>query len=162
MQEAQVIEGYAIGGAIGALFYIEPIETHDLDIFAALPESESGLVTLEPIYQYLDQRGYHPEGEHVVIDGVPVQVLVPSTPLQAEALESAGPRSYGAESVRVMSAEHLVAMMVELNRPKDRIRISIFLEQADVDAEKLAAILARHGLTQKWNKILTELGLEHP
>ena len=60
-----------------------------------------------------------------------------------------------------MSAEHLLAIMTELNRPKDRIRISIFLEQADVNLEKLAAILARHGLTQKWKRILSEIGIEH-
>ncbi len=160
MKQAQVIEDYAIGGAIGALFYIEPIETHDLDIFAALPESDSGLVTLDGIYRYLQQRGYQPEGEHVVIEGVSVQVLVPSTSLQAEALDNATRRSYGSETVRVMSAEHLLAIMAELNRPKDRIRISMFLEQFDVDSEKLAVILARHGLEQKWNKILMELGLE--
>ncbi len=61
-----------------------------------------------------------------------------------------------------MSAEHLLAIMAELNRPKDRIRISLFLEQFDVDREKLAVILARYGLAQKWKKILMELGLEQP
>ncbi len=160
MKEAHVIEDYAIGGAIGALFYIEPVETHDLDIFAALPESESGLVTLDGIYRYLQRRGYQPEGEHVVIEGVSVQVLVPSTSLQAEALENAADRSYGNETVRVMSAEHILAIMAELNRPKDRVRISLFLEQFDTDGEKLGEILSRHGLEQKWKKILMELGIE--
>ena len=89
-------------------------------------------------------------------------MLVPSTSLQAEALENATRRSYGSETVRVMSAEHLISIMAELNRPKDRIRISLFLEQFDVDSEKLAVILARHGLEQKWKKILMELGLERP
>ncbi len=162
MKQAHVIEDYAIGGAIGALFYIEPIETHDLDIFAALPESDSGRVSLGDIYSYLQQRGYPPDGEHIVIEGVSVQVLVPSTSLQTEALDNATGRTYGTETVRVMSAEHLLAIMAELNRPKDRIRISLFLEQFDVDMEKLAVILARHGLAQKWKKILLELGLEQP
>ncbi|GMR22327.1 MAG: hypothetical protein BMS9Abin37_0669 [Acidobacteriota bacterium] len=76
MKQARVIEDYAIGGAIGALFYIEPIETHDLDIFAALPESASGLVTLDGIYRYLQQRGYQPEGEHVVIGLLPISRLL--------------------------------------------------------------------------------------
>ena len=89
MKQAQVIEDYAIG----ALFYIEPIETHDLDIFAALPERDS-----DGIYRYLQQRGYQPEGAHVVVEGVSVQVLVPSTSLQAEALDNATRRSYGSET----------------------------------------------------------------
>ncbi len=133
-----------------------------MDIFAALPESDSGLVSLEDIYSYLQQRGYPPDGEHIVIEGVSVQVLVPSTSLQTEALDNATGRTYGTETVRVMSAEHLLAIMAELNRPKDRIRISLFLEQFDVDNEKLAVILARHGLEPKWKKILMELGLERP
>ena len=33
MRDAGIIGNYAIGGAIGAIFYLEPIETHDLDVF---------------------------------------------------------------------------------------------------------------------------------
>jgi hypothetical protein len=33
MQSDGVIERYAIGGAVGATFYLEPIATLDVDIF---------------------------------------------------------------------------------------------------------------------------------
>ena len=34
MQSDGVIERYAIGGAVGATFYLEPIATLDVDIFS--------------------------------------------------------------------------------------------------------------------------------
>jgi hypothetical protein len=49
-----------------------------------------------------------------------------------------------------MSAEHLVAIMLDTGRPKDYLRISMFLEQGAVDAARLEAVLRRHGLTEKW------------
>ena len=36
MQAEGVIERYAIGGAVGATFYLEPIATLDVDIFITL------------------------------------------------------------------------------------------------------------------------------
>jgi hypothetical protein len=41
MQSDSVIEGYAIGGAVGATFYLEPIATVDVDIFGKLFLSEA-------------------------------------------------------------------------------------------------------------------------
>ena len=33
-----VIENYAVAGAIGAIFYVEPFSTEDLDVFVMTPE----------------------------------------------------------------------------------------------------------------------------
>jgi len=52
---------YAIGGAMAATFYIEPVLTFDLDIFVVLPEAAGGLLTLAPLYQALRTRGYTAE-----------------------------------------------------------------------------------------------------
>lgn len=160
MQDEGVILEYALGGAVAALFYIEPIETHDLDVFISLPETKGALLSLDGVYQYLSERGYDAHEEHVVIEGVPVQFLVASTPLVEEAMSSATARDYGPEQVRVMNPEHLVAIMVELNRPKDRIRLSLFLEQAQLSMDSLFDILERHNLRKKWNKLLKEMGRE--
>src|SRR2546426_8148565 len=35
----RLIEKYAIGGAVGAIFWVEPFDTIDLDIFVLLPTS---------------------------------------------------------------------------------------------------------------------------
>lgn len=51
-----VMGRYAIGGAMGATFYVEPLLTFDLDVFVVLPESGAGLLTLEPLYAALRQR----------------------------------------------------------------------------------------------------------
>lgn len=65
MVEDGVIEGYLIGGAVAAAYYVEPTATQDLDIFFQLAPSESGLMSLSPLYAYLRAHGYQPEGETV-------------------------------------------------------------------------------------------------
>jgi hypothetical protein len=155
-----LILDYVLGGAVAALFYIEPIETHDLDVFVILPETRGTLLSLDGVYRHLSRRGYVADEEHVVVEGIPVLFLVASTPLVEEAMSEASARDYGAETVRVMNPEHLVAIMVELNRAKDRIRLSLFLDQAPVDKERLTEILERHSLKEKWTRILKELGYE--
>jgi hypothetical protein len=40
-----VIGRYAIGGAMGAAYYIEPVLTFDLDVFVMLPETEGILLS---------------------------------------------------------------------------------------------------------------------
>lgn len=47
MQADGIIGKYAIGGAVGATFYLEPAATMDVDIFVMLPTvGESALLTL--------------------------------------------------------------------------------------------------------------------
>jgi len=70
-----VIETYAIGGAVAAVFYIEPINTNDLDIFFHVKDSGAELDILAPLYAYLSDLGYKPEGEAINIEGWPVQFL---------------------------------------------------------------------------------------
>ena len=60
-----LIQAYAIGGAIGAAFYITAAQTEDVDAFVFLPESDSGLVLLTPIYEALTAMGGIVEREYV-------------------------------------------------------------------------------------------------
>jgi hypothetical protein len=89
-----VIKSYAIGGATGAFFYIEPDTTYDIDIFVDFQTLESdapvvsALVTLEPIYEYLLEKGYKPEMEAVMIEGVAVQFLPVFNELNEEAVDT--------------------------------------------------------------------------
>ena len=59
MQADGVIERFAVGGGIATIYYLEPYQTDDIDVFF-LPVGlgDSGLVTLEPIYSYLANLGY--------------------------------------------------------------------------------------------------------
>jgi hypothetical protein len=47
MQADGVIERYAIGGAVGATFYLEPVATLDVDIFVAF-RSDPGNLLISP------------------------------------------------------------------------------------------------------------------
>jgi len=161
MQADGVIGQYAIGGAVGATFYLEPVATLDVDIFVSLPTASSGaLLTLAPIYDYLTRCGYRTEGEYVVIEDWPVQFLPPTNALGEEAVAQAVATEVEGVPTRVISAEHLVAMALQTGRAKDYSRILQFVESGVLDADKLDAILNRHGLLGKWeqfaNKFLKE------
>ena len=145
-----VLGRYAIGGAIGATFYVEPLLTFDLDVFVLLPQSDSGLITLSPLYEALRERGYHEEAECVLIEGVPVQFLPVYSALLEEALREAHETLYEQTPARVLRAEHLIAICVQTGRDKDRQRVRTFMEQASLDRSLLTDILQRHGLEAKF------------
>lgn len=153
MQADGVIAKYAIGGAVGATFYLEPAATVDLDIFAALPAAAGGLLlSLTPIYEYLMSRGGKVVDEYIEIGGWPVQFLPPSNDLETEAVTEAVSTKVEGVTTWVMTAEHLVAIALRTGRAKDHNRILQFLEQDAVNREKLQAILERNGLTAKWKE----------
>jgi hypothetical protein len=90
MQRDGVIESYAIGGAVGATFYLEPVATLDVDIFVGFrPEPGRFIVSPKPIFDYLTQHGATVEGEYLILAGWPVQFLPPTGPLGEEALAAA-------------------------------------------------------------------------
>ena len=146
---------YAIGGAMGATFYVEPVLTFDLDVLVVLPQKVGGLFTLTALYEALRARGYTEEGECVNIEGVPVQFLPAYNALLQEALEQARDTLYETTPTRVLRAEHLAAISVQTGRDKDRQRVRLLLEQAPLDREYLASILARHNLEDKWKQWTT-------
>jgi hypothetical protein len=153
MQADGVIGKYAIGGAVGATFYLEPAATLDVDIFVILPTAPGGLLlSLSPIYDYLKARGGTVEDEHIVIGGWPVQFLPTSDALELEALAEAVPTTVEDTGTWVMTAEHLAAIALRTGRPKDHNRILQFIEQGAVDRMKLQIIVERHDLTGKWKQ----------
>jgi hypothetical protein len=145
-----VLGRYAIGGAMAATFYVEPLLTFDLDIFVVLASQGGLLVSLTPLYEALRERGYPAEAEFVPIAGVPVQFLPAYNPLVEEALAAARDVLYAQTPTRVLTAEHLVAISIQTGREKDRQRVRVFLEQCDLDRPALDAILGRHGLQERW------------
>ena len=76
LQVDGIIFNYAIGGAVGATFYLEPVSTLDVDVFVSFkPETGSRIVSPQPIFDYFKARGCAMEGEYIVIAGWPVQIL---------------------------------------------------------------------------------------
>ena len=151
MQADRVISKYAIGGAIGALFYLEPVLTKDIDIFVILPTVPgASILSVSEIYEYLQAQGFVVQDEYIVVNDWPVQFLPATTPLELEALDQAvRAETEGVESW-VMTAEHLLAICLQTGRAKDFARIVQFMEQEVIDMAKLLPILDRHDLSQKW------------
>ena len=150
MQADGVIGEYAIGGAVGAMLYLEPAATLDVDVFVALPSSKGGLLSLGPIYEYLRTRGCIEKEEHIVIGGWPVQFISPSNELEREAVATAVTTELDGTQTRIISAEHLVAIALRTGRTKDHARILQFLEQGAVDLKKLEPVIEKHELRSKW------------
>ncbi|HEX4342418.1 MAG TPA: hypothetical protein VH255_03455 [Verrucomicrobiae bacterium] len=153
MQADGVIGKYAIGGAVGATFYLEPSATLDIDIFVSFKKvSAGGLISLSPIYDYLKERGHKVEGEYIVIAGWPVQFLPPGNALLEEALAQAVETDVDGTTTRVMTAEHLTAIALQTGRAKDQVRVLQFIESGVLEASRLDPILGRHGLLEKWEQ----------
>src|SRR5438128_9086274 len=121
MQKDGVIGEYAIGGAVGALYYLQTASTVDIDVFVIL------LLDLSPIYDYLRGKGFRPKNEAVVIGDWPVQFLPPADALEEEALTQSIDAQVEEITTRVMTAEHLVAIALKTGRTKDYARIEDFL-----------------------------------
>lgn len=152
MEAEGIIERYAIGGAIAATFYVEPVATFDLDIFFAVANAPENLLPLAPLYDYLAALGYQPAGEAVEIEGWPVQFLPAFNPLLEEALAQAVEIEFKNTPTRIMRAEHLLAVMLQTGRAKDYSRIIQFLDEEVLEQSLLAEILTRHGLTERWEE----------
>jgi hypothetical protein len=150
LEKSGVLTRYAIGGAMGATFYIEPVLTFDLDVFVILPQTSGRLFSLTRLYVALRERGFPEEGESVNIRGVPVQFLPAYNALLEEALAEAQETLYESTPTRVLRAEHLLAISIQTGRDKDRERVRLLREQAALDMNYLVEVLARHGLEEKW------------
>jgi hypothetical protein len=141
---AKLIEDWALGGALAAIYYVEPFTTYDADIFF-IP-ADKGLTTGIPaIYAHLQSQGWQVEREHLLIRGFPVQFLA-AHGLTEEAVREAEHIDYEGVPAKVFRAEHIVAIAASVGRPKDKARIEQLLQQTDLDKTKLENILQRHKL----------------
>lgn len=150
MKEDGVISSYAIGGAVGATFYIEPASTMDVDIFIQLQVESGSLVTMTPIYEYLKTQGGVVEGEHIIIADTPVQFLPPPSLLAEEALANPIQRDIDGTPAHVFKAEYIAAIALELGRMKDKLRLSQFIEEDALDMVFFETLLTKYDLGQKW------------
>jgi hypothetical protein len=162
MQADGVIGRYAIGGAVGATFYLEPVATLDVDIFVGFRAEPGQLLSLRPLYDYLTARGCTVEGEYIVIAGWPVQFLPPGTPLVEEALAEAVEGDIDGTPMRVFTAEHLAAIALQTGRAKDKARVLQFVEAGVLDAARFQAILTRHGLLERWGRFEQQFLRDQP
>jgi hypothetical protein len=153
MRDDAVIERYAVGGAVGATFYLEPVSTLDVDIFIELHSAPGSLIiSLDPIFNYLRDLGFEMEGEHIIISGWPVRFLPPTSLLAQEALNEAAEMDVDGTPVCVFTVEHLAALALQTGRAKDKARLLQFIENGALDATRFEKMIERHQLTEKWQQ----------
>jgi len=153
MKADGVITNYAIGGAVGATFYLEPVATLDVDVFIDVHTAAgSTLLSLEPIYSYVREHGGKLEGEYIIIGGWPVQFLPPTGALVEEALARAVAVDIEGMQAQVFTAEYLAAIALQTGRSKDKVRLCQFLEDKALDLTKFEALIEQHQLTEKWRR----------
>ena len=81
---------------------------------------------------------------------MPLQFLPAHNALVEEALAAARDILYEDTSTRVLRAEHLVAICLQTGRAKDRERVRVLHEQANLDADYLRKVVATHNLEAPW------------
>jgi hypothetical protein len=141
---AKLIEDWALGGALAAIYYVEPFTTYDADIFF-IPADKGLTAGIPAIYAHLQSQDWQVEREHLVVRGFPVQFLAASG-LTEEAVREAERIEFEGVPAKVFRAEHIVAIAASVGRQKDKARIEQLLQQADLDKTKLENILQRHKL----------------
>lgn len=148
-----VIADWALGGAVAATFYLEPVATIDVDIFVTFrARPGSHLIDPQPILDHLTVRAARVEGEHVVLAERPVRFLPAPTPLVEESMHEAQETDVEGIPVRVFSVEHLAAIALQTGRPKDMARLVQFADSGALRSDRLEAILDRHGLAAAWDR----------
>ena len=160
LKKEGVIQNYALGGAQALLFYDEPRATYDVDVFIFSNHiNPTGLVDLSiaALKTALEKKGYAMKNDYFMIGEFPLQFLPPKDALMREAIEQAVVQNYGHVQVRVFSLEHLMAIMVDTNRPKDWARLSELRALSKHDDEKFHKILKKYDLEKKWEAILEKI-----
>ena len=147
MQDEGLVTRYAVGGATAVLFYAEPTRTYDLDVFVTLEAvGNDVLAPLSRVYGWAREQGFGLQAEHLLIEGVPVQLLPAYNALVGGALLSARVHDYGGVPVRVVDPEHLVALALQAGGARRRERAWQLLETGAVDRERLRQLLTTHAI----------------
>ena len=141
---AGLIEDWALGGALAAIYYVEPFATYDADIFF-IPGDKGLTAGIPAIYAHFQTQGWQVERGHLLVRGFPVQFLAASG-LTEEAVREAEHIQFEGVPANVFRAEHIVAIAASVGRQKDKARIEQMLQQADIDKTRLETILQRHKL----------------
>ena len=141
---AGLIEDYALGGALAAIYYVEPFTTYDADIiFVASDKTLSA--GIHAIYSHLQSKGWRVEREHLLIKDFPVQFLAASG-LPEEAVRNAKRIEYEGVPSKVFRPEYIIAIAASVARHKDLARIEQLLKHAKIDKTRLDDILRRYKL----------------
>jgi hypothetical protein len=119
-----------------------------------LSENKTPLISLTPVYDWFKNKGYRFDKEHILIEGVPVQFIPAYNELVEEAVKNSLEKQFGNSTVKVISPEYLISIMVDTFRQKDKERIIRFREQAEINYKLLNKILLKFDLLDKYKSLL--------
>jgi hypothetical protein len=138
LKKTGVVKDYAIGGAHGVAYYLEPVKTLDLDIFVFAESDEDFYI----FRTYIKKTGFKIRGTHVIIDDIPVHFLPGSLhPFINEAVRKAKRIRVRNIPTKVLTVEYLIVSLLMAFRLKDKMVIPDLLELADM--AKLNEIIER-------------------
>ena len=141
---AGLIEDYALGGALAAIYYTEPFTTYYADIIF-IPSDKTLNAGIPAIYSHLQSKGWRIEREHLLLKNFPVQFLAASG-LTEEAVRNAKQIEYDGIPGKIFSPEYIIAIAASVGRHKDFARIEQLLDQVEIDKTLLDDVLHRYNL----------------
>lgn len=147
------IKDFVMGGGAAVAYYSLPTQTDDVDFFLSF-KVEPVFLDLSPVLNYLiETYGAKYDGDHILLFGIPIQFLVPGDKLSEEAFN----KTNFVEEIgcKIMKLEYLVAIMLQLNKPKYRMRVAYIKEEKKYDEVLLNKILKEYNLLDVFNKIGT-------
>lgn len=144
------IERYAVGGPVGAMFYMQVYCNADLDILI-LPKMIKNVPHLGLMYDYFQKKVYQNRHGWMIINGVPVDFIPVWDDLSKEAVENSIEKIYAGVPAKVLRPEYIVAIGLKTRG----IEFSMFLDRAPlkpVETKLLQDIFKRHDLFPVWEK----------
>jgi predicted nucleotidyltransferase len=152
--ELEIIKDYAIGGGYAVMYYDIPLTTYDLDVLVLLSDEED----FHKLYEHFRKEEAKVENVYIYINEMPVQFL-PNyiSPLFNGAIEKANEIEFDGVHSKVVSIEHLIALLLTAFRAKDRMRLQGLIKKAN--KRLLTGILKKyddgqHTLYKRYRQVL--------
>jgi len=150
MLRANVVQNYAVFGALAQMRYTESVVTMDADILIGV--EDDSIAVLSPIYAFCRERGYLPEGEAIRVGAWPVQFIPAFDALSRDAMLLAEVGDIDGLAVRVVRADYLAVMALKVGRAKDRLRILALIESDAVQSVEIENLAKQFELENMWMK----------
>lgn len=152
LQDKGLISEWIIGGGTAVMYYSDVVPTIDIDVFARYA-APSFLAPLSEVYEYLIGT-YHAkiEAELIRIGSLYLQFLPADStnPVDAEATRYP---CMIRDGVRLFELEYLVCSMLYVGSKKYLPRLALIKSESRYDAAKLAGLMKKFGLEEKWESI---------
>ncbi|MEK7224087.1 MAG: hypothetical protein AAB221_00195, partial [Bacteroidota bacterium] len=92
------------------------------------------------------------KGEHIIIEGLPVQFIPVESGVEREAIDNAKDVTYSGVKTKILSAEYLIAIALKVGRRKDFDKIGRLMDEASIDKKRRESILKKHRLLDKFRQ----------